>query len=326
MKNITIHDVAEKAGVSVTTVSRVINNRGYISEKTKNLVNAVIDELDYIPNEIARSFYTNKTKLIGLIVPTISNPFFGELSFYIERYLAKEGYKVFICNSINDIGNEKKYLRMLQENRVDGIIVGSHNMDIKEYEKFETKIVSIERELTKSIPMIQSDDYQGGWMATEELINKGCKNILCVSGNLSVKTPANDRAKAYSDCIKKYGYGEKLIEIPFTLSNDEKTTILKEALVKPIKYDGIFATDDMMAMRVYNLLVSMNYNIPTDIKIVGFDGTETIRELIPTLTTIVQPIEDLAKNAVNLLLKRIEGKETENKVVLPVTLRRGKTT
>ena len=119
MKKATIHDVAKKAGVSVTTVSRVLNNRGYISDEMKEKVMTAIKELNYIPNEIARSFFTNKTNFVGLIVPTTSNPFFGELTFHIEKKLSTKGYKLFICNSINDVETERVYLRLLQEKRVD---------------------------------------------------------------------------------------------------------------------------------------------------------------------------------------------------------------
>ena len=167
--SLTIKDVAEKAGVSVTTVSRVLNNRGYISDKTRKKVMTTMDELNYTPNEMARSFLTNKTRFIALIVPTTENPFFGELTFHLEKELAKKGYNLFICNSLNDVDNEKKYLRLLQEKRVDGVIVGSHNINISEYQYFENKIVSIERELTAHIPIIQSDNYLGGKLATQEL-------------------------------------------------------------------------------------------------------------------------------------------------------------
>ena len=151
MAKITINDVAKHAGVSITTVSRVLNNRGYISDATREKVQSSINELGFIPNELARSFFTCSSNLIGLIIPTTANPFFGELTFYIEKQLSKEGYKLFICNSINENENEKEYLRMLQENRVDGIIVGSHNLNIEEYDKLPLKAVSVERVLLNMV-------------------------------------------------------------------------------------------------------------------------------------------------------------------------------
>ncbi len=122
-----IEDVAKLAGVSPTTVSRVLNNRGYISEKTKTKVEAAMQELNYFPNDVARSLFNKRSHLIGLILPTTANPFFGELTFHIENYCAANGYKVLLCNSLNQVDKEERYLEMLLRNQVDGIIVGTHN-------------------------------------------------------------------------------------------------------------------------------------------------------------------------------------------------------
>src|SRR5690625_2483864 len=147
MTKITINDVAQRPGVSVTSVSRVLNNRGYISDNLRSKVMNTIEELDYTPNEIARSFYKNETKSIALIIPTIKNTFFSELAFYIERELAQDGYHLYIGNSLNDEVNEREYLKMLKEKRVDGMIVGSHNINLEEYDEINGNIVSVERKI-----------------------------------------------------------------------------------------------------------------------------------------------------------------------------------
>ena len=126
-------DVAAKAGCSVTTVSRVINNYGYISQKTRKKVHEAMKELNYQPNSVARSLQGKKTKLIGLIFPDVSNPFFGELVSKIEDQLFKHGYKTILCNAGNDKEKERTYLQMLMANQVDGIIAGAHNLGIEEY-------------------------------------------------------------------------------------------------------------------------------------------------------------------------------------------------
>jgi LacI family sucrose operon transcriptional repressor len=115
-----IQDVARLAGVSTTTVSRVLNNRGYISEETREKVNKAMKELNYFPNDVARSLFNKRTNLIGVILPTVSNPFFGELTFYIENICNSLGYKILLCNSLDNIDNEEKYLEMLMRNQVDG--------------------------------------------------------------------------------------------------------------------------------------------------------------------------------------------------------------
>ena len=128
-------DVAKKAGVSVTTVSRVINDYGYISQKTRDKVFAAMEELNYQPNSLARSLHGKSTNLVGLIFPAITNPFFAELVEKIEQKLFSEGYKVILCNAGSDKEKEREYLKMLLANQVDGIIAGAHNLGIDEYNR-----------------------------------------------------------------------------------------------------------------------------------------------------------------------------------------------
>lgn len=152
-----IKDVAKHAGVSVTTVSRTMNNRGYISEETKNKVYEAMEKLNYHPNEIAKSLYTKKSKLIGLILPDISTPFYAEETKYIEEYLYMNGYKLLLCNASNNCVREKEYISMLQRNQVDGIIIGSHTLKLEEYMKLKLPIVALDRYLGKDIPVVSAD-------------------------------------------------------------------------------------------------------------------------------------------------------------------------
>src|SRR5690606_7773253 len=131
----TIRDVAERAGVSVTTVSRVLNNRGYISEATRRKVYQAMKELDYQPNEVARSLFRKRSNIIGLIVPTVEHPFFGELTFQVETYAYSRGYKVLVCNSQLNAAKEQEYIGMLRRNQVDGIIMASHTLEVEEYRR-----------------------------------------------------------------------------------------------------------------------------------------------------------------------------------------------
>lgn len=132
-----IHDVAKIAGVSSTTVSRVLNNRGYISEKTKEKVYKAMEEINYFPNDLARSLFRKRTNLIGLIIPNSSNPFFGELAFHIESICTSMGYKLLLCNSLHRKDKEEKYLEMLIRNQVDGVIAVTYN---REFSMITSKI------------------------------------------------------------------------------------------------------------------------------------------------------------------------------------------
>ena len=188
-----IKDVAKVAGVSATTVSRVLNNRGYISKETKRKVYAAIEDVEYYPNDIARALLSNKTNLIGLIFPMINNPFHVELISYIETILSEKGFKVLLCNSMNNPKKEQDYLTMLRRNQVDGIIVGTHNDNIPDYNISGLPVVAIDRYLGENVVTVSCDNYAGGRLAVESLLEKGCKNILCIRGNSKLKLPANKR-------------------------------------------------------------------------------------------------------------------------------------
>ena len=163
-------DVAELAGVSPTTVSRVINKKGYLSEKTITKVQAAMKELGYKPNNLARSLQGKSAKLIGLIFPKISNVFYAELIEYLEIELFKKGYKVIICNSQSDPDKERDYLEMLAANQVDGIISSSHNLGIDDYQRVEAPIVSFDRNLAPGLTVVSSDNFAGGITAATTLV------------------------------------------------------------------------------------------------------------------------------------------------------------
>src|SRR5690606_28060339 len=149
-----------------------------ISDKTREKVQKAMNELNYFPNEVARSLFNKRSNLIGIIVPTTTNPFFGELTFHLENICASRGYKVLLCNSLNQIDKEEKYLEMLLRNQVDGIIVGTHNQGILDYHKQNLAVVAVDRYLSETIPVVSSDNYEGGKIATELLISEGCKDIV----------------------------------------------------------------------------------------------------------------------------------------------------
>ncbi|MCB2357187.1 LacI family DNA-binding transcriptional regulator [Clostridium estertheticum] len=323
-----IQDVAKLAGVSKTTVSRVLNNRGYISEKTKKNVEKAMDELNYIPNDIARSLFNKRTNLIGVILPTTSNPFFGELTFYLENICNSLGYKILLCNSLNSISKEEEYLRMLMRNQVDGIIVGTHNQGILEYHKQNLAIVAIDRNLSESIPVIGSDNYAGGRIATELLLSKGCKCIIIINGSALLKSPTILRQKAYEDIMKKHNRPVIVYEVINVFDRKNQIEIARKILDEWPEVDGVFATNDLFAATFISEAKNSGKNIPDDIKVVGYDGTETCQSLMPELTTIQQPIKLIAKVAIDILLKEIEGQfsNISLKTCLPVKLLEGKTT
>ncbi|WP_445487826.1 LacI family DNA-binding transcriptional regulator [Niallia sp. 03133] len=323
-----IKDVAKLAGVSPTTVSRVLNNRGYIGEKTKQNVYKAMNELNYYPNELARSLYNKRTNVIGLIIPTTTNPFFGELTFEIENVCASINYKVLLCNSLNDIEKEEKYLDMLMRNQVDGIIVGTHNQGILDYQKQHLAVVAIDRTLSENIPIVSSDNYEGGKLATELLASKGCKRILHINGPVDFATPAMLRRRAYEDVMKKNGQNPITYEIHETFNQKSHHEVAKKILDEVPDVDGVFASNDLFAASFISEAKARGKKIPQDIKVIGYDGTETSQSLFPDLTTIQQPIRLLAESAVEILLKQMDGDFSDKplQVKHPVKLLLRKTT
>jgi len=319
MKKVKLDDVAKVAGVSPTTVSRVLNDRGYISEKTRKKVNDAIKELNYFPNEIARSLFVNKTFLIGVIFPTTVHPFFGELIFHIESMCELFGYKVLLCNSQGREDKEKAYLKMLQSHQVDGIIAGAHNRGIEEYNQPGLALVGIDRYLAENVPVVSSDNYSGGKQATELLVSKGCKKIINIHGTMALETPANLRRVGYESVMKKHGLS------PLSYEGDG---IIEEVFDKIPNVDGIFASDDYIASNVIREAKQRNIRIPEDLKVVGYDGTDATRRLLPELTTIQQPIRDIAESAVHLLIRQINdiSESIPLETVLPIKLIENDTT
>ncbi|MFW6381605.1 MAG: LacI family DNA-binding transcriptional regulator, partial [Bacillota bacterium] len=192
----TLKDVAREAGVTVTTVSRVLNNRGYISDETRDKVYQAMEKLDYQPNEIARSLSRKKSNIIGLIIPTVSHDFFGELSLYLENYAYELGYKVMLCNSRLESQKEQEYISMLRGHQVDGIVLASHTMDVEEFVGLDLPVVTLDREIN-DFPYVSSDNYHGGTLGTNLLINRGCRRLAYLGGNLQLDLLTNRRYQAF---------------------------------------------------------------------------------------------------------------------------------
>jgi LacI family sucrose operon transcriptional repressor len=320
MEKIKLEDVAKFAGVSPTTVSRVLNNRGSISQKTRDKVNEAIEELGYFPNEIARSLHGNKTKLIGILFPNISNPFYGEMVNELERILAEKDYKVLICNTNNNADKETRYLKMLLANQVDGIIVGSRNLPSEIYQKANLPIVSIDRFVSEKVPIVRSDNYAGACLATKYLIDKKCKKIALFTGSQKEEILRGDaRIKGYQDTIKEFGYQSYIFEVSFDEKEEVQKIKVSEYLEQNPDIDGVFATGDTLA-GIISTIVNQEKK---EIEIVGYDGTNTFLNFCGNISTIKQPIEEMAQIAINVMLEIIGGNiHGENQeFVLPVELK-----
>lgn len=321
-----IPDVAKAAGVSPTTVSRVLNDRGYISQTTREKVYQAMKDINYVANDVARSLYNKRTNLIGVIVPSTSNPFYGELVSDIESICNTKGYKVLLCNSLHHADKETKYWEMLLRNQVDGVVVVTYNRGLIDDQQ-QLPAVAIDHYLSKNINVVSSDNYTGGQLATRELLNKGCNKIIHINGASSLETPANDRRYAYENVMNELNMNPITYEVPDVAFLEKNIETIKKLFHDHPDVDGIFASDDLIAINVIQHAKNLGYKIPEDLKVVGYDGTKLIRSIYPDLTTIVQPIASIAETVVDVLDQQIAGKETaKNETILPIKLWHGNTT
>ncbi len=322
----TLKDIAKGAGVTVTTVSRVLNNRGYISDETREKVYQVMKELNYQPNEIARSLSRKKSNIIGLIIPTIAHPFFSELSFYLEYYAYKEGYKLMLCNSQMEAKKEKEYIDMLRAHQVDGLILASHTLEVEDYINIDLPIVTFDRKVG-NIPYITSDNYQGGSLATNLLINKGCKKIVYIGGNLKLDLLANIRYDVFLEIAEKSGIEHFIVQTDLNGFNiAEYRKLIFDLLKEHPDIDGIFASSDLIAATVIRVAQRVNKKIPKDIKIVGYDDIQEASLFVPEITSIRQPIKKMGSMAIEVLKKQIDKEKISNSNIIAVELVERETT
>ena len=309
-----IKEVAAVAGVSPTTVSRVLNNRGYISQETRDKVHAAMERINYTPNDIARAMLNGRLNLIGMIVPFVSSPFHAQVVQAVERTLAENGFKMLLCNSANRPDLERSYIDMLRRNMVDGVIVNSLNIGAEAYAEMGLSLVGIDCDLGEGSVQIASDSYGIGELATRRLIDDGC-----------MRMPANKRTDAYLDVVEQAGLSALVREVEFVKPDDEKGAVVAKILDENPDIDGIFAGDDTMAAICLNVMKQRGLSAPDDIKVVGADGARRTMTFMPDLTTVRQDIDRIGELAAQSIIALVNGEKPESNTKLPVELIEGKT-
>ncbi|WP_267201999.1 LacI family DNA-binding transcriptional regulator [Limosilactobacillus kribbianus] len=305
-----LSDVARVAGVSVTTVSRVINNYGSLSEKTIKKVHAAMRQLNYQPNALARAMQGKPSQFIGLIFPNLINPFFAELVNELERQLFTKGYKAIIASSAENPEIEHDYLNMLMANQVDGIISGSHNLGIDEYHQITAPIVSFDRYLADNIPIVSADSYQGGQLAAKYLLDRHVKRLAVIVDEDQSVSPTVNRLQGVVDYLSQQGRSFDPIDINRSQLKD----------VFPGIYDGVVASNDVQALEIINIYRQAGLRLNQDFLITGYDGSKLIRQVAPELPTVIQPIGELSSQLIQTLLHRIANPQEEAaSAVVPVS-------
>ena len=316
----TIRDVAKHAGVSVATISRVLNSNGYVNEETKKRVLRSIDELKYKPNAVARSLFKKQSKTIGLIVPDITNPFFPELARAVEDVTNSEGYTVMLCNSDENSEKELEYLDIFSQKYVDGAIIVSNTLQAKQIEQLNMPIVVIDRPIHANIPSVVVKNQEGARVATEHLKDIGCKVIAHIRGPENVIN-AGLRYRGYLDIVKGATWFHESLVVNGNYAKKTATAVTKQLLLDFPEVDGIFAGNDLMALGAIKAAEQMGRKVPEDLAIIGFDGIDLCEITSPELTTMAQPIYEMGTTAAKKVLSLLEGKRLDqNEHVFEVSL------
>ncbi len=311
--NYTISDIAKICGVSKATVSRVINNKSEgVGADTKERILETIKELNYRPNVLARSIAGVESKMIGVVVPDITNPYFPQLVRGIDDYLSDLGYTIFLCNSDNDSEKEKRHLYSFVDKRVDGIILatGMDNMEILDIIKqYNIPIVCVDRVLNTSNidASVSVNNINGAMSATLYLMDKGNQKIAFLGGKKEVVNTI-ERKKGYEKAFKlrNQPIDEHLMLFgDFTI--DSGMEMAKKLMNYTEDIDALFVGGDVIAIGVIKYLKSIGKRIPEDIEIIGFDGIELGQVFDPNLSTVSQPIYEMATQISKMLIHRIEG-------------------
>ncbi|MCR2821033.1 LacI family DNA-binding transcriptional regulator [Lederbergia panacisoli] len=322
MKRWTIKDIAKKAGVSITTVSRVLNQKEEgMSSQTREKVLKVMEEVDFQPNQFARGLVTKRSKTFGLIVPNISNPYFPELCRGVEDEANEGEYSLIICNSDDQTDKEKRYLRLLEEQQVDGIIFSAKDhldtSDEEQLNRAKIPFVLIDRgKEEKKHAGVFLDNDKGGYLAGKHLIELGHRNIACITGPKSIIL-SNERLEGFKRALNEAGVEllpSHIIEGDFQMEmayHKSKEILLKKDVT------AIFACNDMMACGVYQMAHELGIRIPIDLSIVGFDDIPLVSALIPKLTTIRQDTYEMGREAVKILFRKLANAETKSIIFNP---------
>ncbi|SNX54624.1 LacI family DNA-binding transcriptional regulator [Thermoanaerobacterium sp. RBIITD] len=314
---ITIKDVAKEAGVSVATISRVLNNSPGVSDETRKMVLSVIKRLNYNPNLLGRNLRRMETKMILVLLPTISNPFYARIVKGIEDVAQKNGYGVMLCNTDSDVKRERMYLELLKNRLSDGVIFMAPEIDEGELNEIGEKFAAVqccEYKEGANVSHVSIDNFKAAYKAVKHLIGLGHKDIgliSCKNNFLSTKQREEGYKKALIDFGIEFNpqyvrYGDYSFKSGFRAT--------KSLLADADKITAIFAISDIMAIGAIKAANENGLKIPDDIAIVGFDNISFAPMYNPSLTTISQPKYDIGCTAMELLIKQIKerGDNKEN--------------
>lgn len=323
----TIKDVALRAGVSVTTVSHVVNETRRVSAEGRDRVEAAIRELGYVPSQVARSLKSNTTRTLGMLIPNSSNPYFAEIVRIVEDRCFGAGYTLILCNTDDEPRRQSVYLQVLAERRIDGLIVvstGSDDSLVGQLHGLTMPTVLLDREIDDpDCDLVETAHMEGGLVAVRHLLSLGHRRVACVGGPVGVAS-SEQRIEGWRLALAESGAvadaNTLLWRGGFTSQGGY------EAMHAILRTDevpsAVFVCNDLMAIGALRAVHESGLRVPDDLSIVGFDDIELSAYTSPPLTTVAQPKEHIGALAVDMLLERVNGRRRDaRKVVLQPELR-----
>lgn len=323
-----IRKVSQKVGVSVATVSRVLNHPELVSEDTRKKVLEAMRELDFVPNSVARSLAMNKTSTIGLVIPNILNPLYPKIAKGVEDVVYKKGYNILLSNTEYDISREKESIEMLLGKKVDGLIICSSLLeqeDIDKIKKQDTPIVFLGGLIEDNgLNIVYTDYLLGAYLAINHLINTGYRKIAYIGGTMN-KRENIEKLEGYKKAMNESGI-ELKSEYILEAKGDIESGYLafKKLLRLDIKPEAIFTANDLMAFGVIDAIKDLGYSVPDNFAVVGFDDISMSSLIEPKLTTVTHPVYRMGLTAARLLIDEIESSCEENfkqKIFIQPTLK-----
>ncbi|BCG57720.1 LacI family DNA-binding transcriptional regulator [Paenibacillus sp. URB8-2] len=312
--NPTIKDVAKMANVSIATVSRVLNNLGGYTDKTKQRVNEVIKEIGYQPNAIARGLINKRTQTIGVLFPNVSSSFSSDILQGVEDFAHSRNYSIVVCNTDDDGKRTMKYLQLLREKQVDGIIFSSSVLKDEYREaighmKIPVVLISSQGN-DAAIPYVKIDDSLAAYDAVDYLVAKGHRKIAMISGGKDDVLTGSPRVQGYLRALQKHGipFDERYLvygDFRFESGYREFETLLRTVP----DLTAVFAASDEMAIGVLSAAYKHGLKVPDDISVIGFDGLQLSSMVVPPLTTVRQPLVEMGQMASEILIQMIETSE-----------------
>lgn len=317
----TIYDVAKEANVSISTVSKVLNNTGNISEKTKNRIWKVIEELQYQPSVVTSARKMMKT--IGLLIPDIANPFMAELARAVEDSGRKKDFSVIICSTDNHSLREEEYITMLKQKHVDGIIVATglkNSQAIRELIESDMPVVMLSRDIPHlPVDTVVADDFKGGYEAAVHLAHLGHANIAVIAEKIN-NTSIKNRVIGFKEGLQVSGIQideSAILDCPFDLSASKDISL--KLLNQKHRPTAVFVTTELLALGVLQAARQLHISIPSSLSLVGFDNSILAKISDPQLTTIAQPTEEMGEKAIELLMDGMADSK-QKKVIQRVML------